>query len=77
MVSRLFLGYAVVELAVVIALASTIGLGWTLLLLLGAFAVGLAVAGSQLKLHLNRLRSGLNGDQPKLAADSIIPRVEK
>ncbi len=71
MVSRLFLVYVVVELAVVVALASTIGLGWTLLLLLAAFAAGLAVAGSQLKLQLNRLRSGLGVDQPKLAADSM------
>jgi len=71
MVSRLFLVYVVAELAVVVALASTIGLGWTLLLLLGAFAAGLALAGSQLKRQLNRLRSGLNGDQPKLAADSM------
>jgi UPF0716 protein FxsA len=71
MVSRLFLVYIVAELAVVVAVASTIGLGWTLLLLLAAFGAGLALAGSQLKLQLNRLRSGMNGDQPKLAADSM------
>jgi UPF0716 protein FxsA len=71
MVSRLFLVYAVVELAVVVALASTMGLGWTLLLLLAAFATGLALAGSQLKLQLSRLRSGLSADQPRLAADSM------
>lgn len=71
MVSRLFLLYVVAELAVVVALASTIGLGWTLLLFLAAFALGLALAGSQLKRQLDRLRSGLNGDQPKLAADSM------
>jgi len=58
MVSRLFLVYVLAELAVVVALASTIGLGWTLLLLLVAFAAGLALAGSQLKLQLTRLRSG-------------------
>jgi UPF0716 protein FxsA len=71
MVSRLFLLYVVAELAVVVALASTIGLGWTLLLLLAAFAGGLALAGSQLKVQLNRLRSGLNADQSKLAADGM------
>jgi UPF0716 protein FxsA len=71
MVSRLFLLYVVAELAVVVALASTIGLGWTLLLLLAAFAGGLALAGSQLKVQLNRLRSGLNADQSKLAADGV------
>jgi UPF0716 protein FxsA len=71
MVSRLFLVYVIAELAVVVALASTIGLGWTLLLLLAAFAAGLALAGSQLKLQLTRLRSGLSADQPRLAADTM------
>jgi UPF0716 protein FxsA len=61
----------IAELAVVVALASTIGLGWTLLLLLAAFAAGLALAGSQLKLQLARLRSGLSSDQPRLAADTM------
>jgi UPF0716 protein FxsA len=70
MVSRLFLVYALVELAVVVALASTIGLGWTLSLLLAAFIVGTALAGSQLKRQLGRLRSGLTtsrGGTPPLA----------
>jgi UPF0716 protein FxsA len=72
MVSRLFLLYAVVELLVVVGLASTIGLGWTLLAVLVAFAAGLAVAGSQLKLQLSRLRSGINTDQSRLASDSAL-----
>jgi UPF0716 protein FxsA len=72
MVSRLFLLYVVVELAVVVGLASTIGLGWTLLLLLVTFAAGLAVAGSQLTFQLTRLRSGLNADQSRLATDSAL-----
>lgn len=71
MVSRLFLVYVVAELAVVVALATTIGLGWTLLVVLAAFAGGLALAGSQLKAQLHRLRSGLNIDQPTLAADGM------
>jgi len=75
MVSRLFLVYVVAELAVVVALASTIGLGWTLLLLLAAFAAGLALAGSQLKLQLTRLQSGLSADQPRLAADTMAVAV--
>ena len=45
MAMRLFLIYALVELAVVVALTSTIGFGWTVLLLLGTFVVGLALAG--------------------------------
>jgi len=72
MVSRLFLIYVVVELVVVVGLASTIGLGWTLLLVVAAFAGGLAVAGSQLKAQLTRLRSGLNADQPRLATDGAL-----
>jgi UPF0716 protein FxsA len=75
MVSRLLLLYVVAELAVVVALASTIGLGWTLLLLLAAFAGGLALAGSQLRMQLNRLRSGLNAGQSTLAADSMAVAV--
>jgi UPF0716 protein FxsA len=71
MVSRLFLLYVVAELALVVVLASTIGLGWTLLLLLVAFAGGLALAGSQIKVQLNRLRSGLNAGQSKLATDGM------
>jgi UPF0716 protein FxsA len=59
MLSRMFLVYLVVELAAVLALASTIGLGWTVLVVLGTFVVGLAVAGSQIKRQLARLRSGL------------------
>lgn len=56
---RLFLLYALVEMAVLVALVSTIGLGWTLLISLAAFVVGLALAGSQLKRQVQRLRSGL------------------
>ncbi|MFZ0902326.1 MAG: FxsA family protein [Mycobacterium sp.] len=72
MVSRLFLVYVVVELAVVVTLASTIGLGWTLLLLLGAFAAGTALAGSQLKRQLTRLRSGLTTQQSRVASDGAL-----
>ncbi len=58
MVSRLFLGYAALELTVLLALTSTIGLGRTLLLLLVTFVLGVVVAGSQAKRQLLRLRSG-------------------
>jgi UPF0716 protein FxsA len=71
MMSRLFVLYLVVELAVVVALASTIGLGWTLLLLLAAFIGGMALAGSQLKRQLVRLRSGLTS-QSRLASDGAM-----
>ena len=45
MVSRLLLIYAVVELAVIFALVSTIGWGWTLLALLATFVLGLGHRG--------------------------------
>jgi UPF0716 protein FxsA len=64
MVLRLLLLYAVVEFAVVIALASTIGWGWTLLALVGTFLLGWGVvapmAGSHLIRQIGRLRSGLS-----------------
>jgi UPF0716 protein FxsA len=73
MVSRLFLVYVLVELAVVVALASTIGLGWTLVLLLATFVAGLALAGSQLKRQLARLRSGLTTtQQSQLVTDGAM-----
>jgi UPF0716 protein FxsA len=72
MVSRLFLIYVVVELAVVVALASTIGLGWILLVLLAAFVGGIALSGSQLKRQLTRLRSGLTTQQSQLATDGAM-----
>jgi UPF0716 protein FxsA len=73
MATRLFLIYTVIELAVIVALASTIGFGWTVLLLLGTFLVGLALAGSQVKRHIRRLRSGLTAQTVHgAAADSVL-----
>src|SRR5258705_484930 len=73
MAMRLFLIYTVVELAVVVALASTIGFGWTVLLLLTTFVVGLALAGSQVKRHIRRLQSGLTATTIQgAAADSVL-----
>lgn len=61
MFSRLLLIYAVVELAAVIALVSTVGWGWTLLVLLGtsllAWGVLAPMAGSQLLRQVRQLRS--------------------
>ena len=73
MALRLFVLYVVIELAVVVALASTIGFGWTLLLLLGTFLLGMALAGSQIKRHFRRLRSGLDpASMHGAAADSVL-----
>jgi UPF0716 protein FxsA len=63
MVRRLLLIYIVVELAAIVALVSRIGWGWTLLALVGTFAVGVVVsapiATRQLGAQLVQLRSGL------------------
>ena len=76
MVSRLFLIYAVVELAVIIALVSTIGLGWTLLVLLASFVVGLLVGlaqfGWQLARQLTLLRSGLSTPREALSDSALV-----
>ncbi|MCW2561636.1 MAG: protein affecting phage exclusion by the plasmid [Mycobacterium sp.] len=73
MAMRLFLLYTVIEFAVVVALTSTIGFGWTVLVLLGTFVLGLALAGSQVKRHIRRLRSGLTaGTAQSAATDSLL-----
>lgn len=63
MLSRLFFVYAAVELAAVTALVSTVGWGWTLLALAGAFLLGWVVVvpamGSHLVRQIGHLRSGL------------------
>jgi UPF0716 protein FxsA len=73
MAKRLFGIYALVEMAVIIALVATVGFGWTVLLLLGSFVVGVALAGSQLNRQLRRLRSGLTPTTAHGAAtDSLL-----
>jgi UPF0716 protein FxsA len=75
MVSRLLLIYAVVELAVIFALVSTIGWGWTLLALVGTFLLGWGIvapaAGSHVIRRIGQLRSGLNG-QRAAAGDGVL-----
>src|SRR3954454_24353395 len=69
MLSRLVLIYAVVEFAAFIALVSTIGLGWTVLVLLATFTLGILVwipmAGRRLGAQIRQLQSGLK--EPRLA----------
>jgi len=73
MAMRLFLIYVVVELAVIVALTSTIGFGWTILALLATWLVGVSLAGSQVKRHLRRLQSGLTAARVHgAAADSLL-----
>jgi UPF0716 protein FxsA len=76
MVRRLLLVYAVVELAVVIALVSTIGWGWTLLALLATFVLGwgllVPMAGSHLIHQLEQLRSGLKEPRRALSDGAMV-----
>jgi UPF0716 protein FxsA len=70
MLWRLLSIYAVVELAAIIALVSTVGWGWTMLALLATFLLGWGLlapmAGSQLVRQIRQLRSGLT--EPRSAA---------
>ncbi len=72
MAMRLFLIYLVVELAVVVALVSTIGFGWTVLALLGTSVLGFVLAGSQVKRHIRRLRSGLATPQGAVTDSALV-----
>lgn len=67
-----FVLYALVELAAVVVLASTVGLGWTLLLVLAAFVVGVALAGSQVKRQVRLLRAGVRDPQRALTDSGLI-----
>ncbi len=76
MLSRLLLIYAVVELAVIIALVSTIGFGWTVLVLLATFLLGWGLlapmAGSQLIHQVGQLRSGLKEPQSAVSDGALV-----
>ncbi|WP_144418263.1 FxsA family protein [Mycobacterium sp. EPa45] len=68
---RTLLLYAVVELAVLAALTWSVGIGWTLLILLATSVIGVALAGSQVKrqiLKLQRTRTNPQG----AVADSML-----
>jgi UPF0716 protein FxsA len=72
MVLRWFLVYVLVELAAVIALAWSIGLGWTVVLLLATLVAGSALAGSQVKRQVRRLRNGFDTPQGALTDSMLI-----
>ena len=72
MAMRLFLIYLVVELAVVVALVSTIGFGWTVVALLGASVLGFVLAGSQVKRHIGRLQSGFTTPQGAVTDSALV-----
>ena len=72
MVVPLFWIYVVVELVAVVGLAATIGIGWTLLILLATFVVGLSVAGSQIRRQLRRLRDGMATAQGAVSDGALV-----
>ena len=72
MAMRLFLLYVLVEAAVVVGLVSLIGVGWTFLLLVGTFALGLALAGSQVKRQVQRLQTGLTSPQGAVSDGALV-----
>jgi len=71
MVMRTVLVYALVEFAVLVALAWSIGLGWTLLVLLGTSVLGVTLAGSQVRRQISRLRRTRSNPQGA-AADGML-----
>src|SRR5690554_3258674 len=72
MAMRLFLIYLIVELAAVVALISTIGFGWTVLVLLATSVLGFVLAGSQIKRHLRRLQSGLTTPHGAITDSALV-----
>ncbi|HEU4361116.1 MAG TPA: FxsA family protein [Mycobacterium sp.] len=57
MLTRLFLGYLITEVAVLAVLVSTIGFARTALVLLATFVIGIAVSVTQTRRQLARLQS--------------------
>jgi UPF0716 protein FxsA len=76
MVRRLLLIYAIVELAAILALAATIGWGWTLLALLAVSVLGVVVggpmAGVQLSAQVMQLRAGLKAPRSALGDGAMV-----
>lgn len=69
-VLRMFVVYLLVETAALAALIWAIGFGWAVLVLLGVFAAGLALAGSQARRQLIRLSR--TGPRRGVVADGAL-----
>jgi UPF0716 protein FxsA len=76
MFRRLLLIYAIVELAAILALAATIGWGWTLLVLLTVSVLGVVVgapmAGVQLSAQVMQLRAGLKEPRSAFSDGAMV-----
>lgn len=69
---RTFFVYALVELAVLALLTWSIGLGWTLLVLLATSVVGVALAGSQVKRQIVRLQRTRTNPRSAVADGMLV-----
>ncbi|ORW99438.1 FxsA family protein [Mycolicibacillus trivialis] len=74
MLSRVLLAYLLVETVVLIVLVATIGAGWTVLVLLGTFLLGLLIAGAQLRRQALVLVRGLR-DPARTLTDSALVAI--
>lgn len=72
MAMRLFLLYVIVEMAVIVGLTYAIGFGWTMLLLVGAFALGIALAGSQVRRQFGALQRGMRNPGDRVTDGALV-----
>jgi len=72
MLKRAFLAYVLVEMAVLVGLTWAIGLGWTLLVVFATAVAGVAMAGSQAKRQLTRLRQAQSKPEGALADGMLV-----
>ncbi|AMT70861.1 FxsA family protein [Mycobacteroides immunogenum] len=68
----LFLLYVIVEVSALVALTSAVGIGWTVLAVVGAFFLGLILAGSQARRALDQLRRGTRSPGGAVADGALI-----
>jgi UPF0716 protein FxsA len=69
---RLFLGYVLIEMAVIVALSYTVGFGWTVLLLVAVFALGIALAGAEVRRQFAQLQRGLRDPSARITDSALV-----
>lgn len=69
---RVFLLYVIAEMAVIVGLTYAIGFGWTVLLLVGAFAFGIALAGSQVRRQVAALQRGMRTPGEQVTDSALV-----
>ncbi|MBB4856295.1 UPF0716 protein FxsA [Mycobacteroides chelonae] len=68
----LFLLYVIVEVCALVALTSAVGIGWTIIVVVATFFVGLVLAGSQARRSLEQLRRGGKSPGGAVADGALI-----